>query len=529
MKLNFNILIIIVAITVILTRVVNLNSNPPHLSNDEISIAYDAYSVLNTLRDEYGNFLPLSFRSHNTYKAPLTAYLTIPSVAVLGNNNLAARIPTTILGILTVLVLGLLVFELTKNKELGLLSAFILGISPIHILSSRMAFESTNGLFFFTLGIYLFYLSLRKKLNILVLTSFISFALSLYAYHTEWVFTPAICVALLSINRKFLFNRKIFYIGTIIFLILISPLFVDFLNNLQASSRAVTDNILKDPILANKIENPNIAIWHKASYTAQAFIEKYSAYYNLSYIFFNGSNLLAKDDPLQVGLFLSPFLPFFLFGIIKVGQIFKDKSSFIYILLITSPITASLTLGAQSNSRNLVSTIPIVIVCAVGLFIYWKSVKTIWKIVFVLILAISFLYFLAIFYFHFPRDHAEGYQYGYEQIANFIKPRYNDFDKIIIDPRFGPLNMYSGVPHLYIPYFTYLDPIKLQQRKFLKHGSSFDKYEIRDYYWNEEIEKNTLIVVPTSNPPTDLWKVKFVHEVTMPDSKPAFYLYILSE
>lgn len=527
MRLTFNTLVVIVASLVILTRFTNLGSNPPHLSNDEISIAYDAYSVLKTLRDEHNHFLPLSFQSHNTYKAPLTIYLTIPSIAIFGNTNAAARIPTAILGSLTILVLGLLVFELTNNKYLSLLSSFILSISPIHILASRMAFESTNALFFFVAALYLFFLSLRTKFGLFIIVSSILFALSIYSYHTEWVFTPFTLAVLFLLYHKSILKKKTYYIGIILFFILITPLFVDFLNNLQNSTRATTDNILKDPVIANKIEDPNTPFWHKASFTTQAILEKYSAYYNLSYLFLTGSNLLSKDDPFQAGLFLSPFLPFFLFGIFKIKALFKEKSNIIYILLITSPITASLTLGAQSNSRNLISTVPISIACAVGIFVFWRSVKSIWKLIYTAILIIAFMYFFAIFYYHFPKSNAEGFQYGYEQIALFIKPRYQDFKKIIIDPRFGPGNMYSGVPHLYIPFFTYLNPIELQQRKLLRHGSSFDKYEIREYYWNEEIEKDTLIVVPISNPPNEFFKLRFLYEVALPDSKPAFYIYSL--
>lgn len=525
MILSFKKLFIAVTILTISTRFINLGYNPPHLSNDEISIAYDAYSILKTGRDEYNHPFPLSFRSHNTYKAPLATYLTAPFIAILGNTNIAARLPTTILGSLTVLVLGLLVFELTGNKYLSLLSSFMLAISPIHILTSRMAYEATLALFFFVLAIYLFFRGLRKKSIFFIISSFVSFALSIYGYHTEWIYSPFIIGVLLLSNLKSPMKKSVFLISIILLLILLTPLIVDTLSNLQNSTRASTENILKDQSIVRKIENPNILLWHKVSFASQAVLEKYSSYSNLSYIFFTGYKLLPEGDPFQVGLFLFPFLPFFIFGIYKVKTLYKERSYFIYILLFTSPITASFTSGTQSTSRNLISTIPIAITCAVGGFVFWQSAKVIWKVFFTAILIVTLLYFFAIFYYHFPKDHAEGFQYGYEQIAQFIKPRYRQFNKIIIDPRFGPVNMYSGVPHLYIPYFTYLDPTKLQQRKFLKNGSSFDKYEIREYYWNEKPEKDTLIVVPVSNSPNDIFKFKFIYEIDLLNSKPAFYLF----
>lgn len=529
MNSTFKLLVILVTTLTILTRFTNLSLIPPHLSNDEISIAYDAYSISKTLRDEHNKFLPLSFQSHNTYKAPLAIYLTIPMVAIFGNTDFAARAPSAFFGSLTVLVLGFLVFELSKNKSLSLLSAFMLSISPMHILTSRMAYEANIALFFLTAGIYLFFLSLKKNNNILIVLSFVSFALSLYGYHTEWVFTPFIIGTLLALNYKTILQKSTYLPGVAIFVILITPLFLDFLNNLQTTTRASTENILKDPSLARMLESSNFVFWQKASLILQAVLEKYSSYFNLSYLFFTGYNLLPQGDPFQVGVFLFLFLPFFLFGITKVRSNFMGNSKLIYILLITSPITASLTSGPQSTSRNLVSAIPISIISAVGVWEFLKSAKLIWKAVFVITLAVSFLYFLAIFYYHFPKDHAEGFQYGYKQIALFIKPRYQDFEKIIIDPRFGPANMYSGVPHLYIPYFTYLDPAQLAHRKQNIQSSSFDKYEIREINWNGNIEKDILYVVPASNPPNESLKLNKIYEVILPDQKPAFYLYTKSQ
>src|SRR3989338_8871915 len=106
-------LIVIIAVITIFTRFYGLESVPSHLGNDEISIAYDAYSVARTFRDEHNNYLSLSFQSHNTYKAPLYGYLTAPLTLILPNNATTVRLPSALAGSLTVLFLGLLVLELT--------------------------------------------------------------------------------------------------------------------------------------------------------------------------------------------------------------------------------------------------------------------------------------------------------------------------------------------------------------------------------------------------------------------------------
>lgn len=528
MKNNFNILLGIVAIITILTRFIGLNLIPNNLSNDEISIAWDAYSISKTLKDEHNHFLPLSFQSHDTYKAPLTIYLTIPSTIILGNNEIAARIPSALLGSLTVLFIGLLVFELSKNKYLGLFSSLVLSISPMHILTSRMIYEPNIGLFFFTLGLYLFFLSLRIANFFIIFGSFFAFVLSVYSYHTHWVFTPLIITLLFLIYRKSLYRKSQYIFGVTLFLLLVVPIFSDFLNNLHSTTRASTENILRDPSIIKKLENSNFALWQKLSFMLQIFIDKYSSYFNLSYLFFTGYNFLPKDDPFQLGVFLFVFLPFLFIGIVNIKPFFKEHSKFIYLLFFLSPLTASLTSGPQSTSRNLVSLIPLSIVCSVGILVFWKNVSNIWKKTFMILLAISFLYFLVIFYYHFPKDSGEGFQYGYKQIALFIKPRYHQYSQIIIEQRFGPNNMYSGIPHLYIPYFTNLDPTKIPSGKRTKQYIFFDKYQIRDINWNnEQIKKNTLYVVPVSNLPPAKLNLQQLYDVTLPNLQPAFYIYTL--
>lgn len=522
-KKIFLIIFVIILLTISL-RFININSVPPHLSNDEISIGYDAYSVLKTLKDGHNHFLPLSFQSYNTFKAPITIYLTIPSIAIFGNNNFAVRAPSAILGSLTVLIIGLLVFELSKNKGLSLACAFILAITPYHILTSRMAFEPNIALFFFITGIYLFFVFIRNKSPLLLFLSTLSFALSIYGYHTEWIYTPFIMAFLLITNRKLVWQKKLLFIWAFfLFLILLFPIFSDYLNNLNSSTRANTETLLKEVHLSNKLSDPQYLPLQKIIFIFQVFWEKYSSYFNLSFIFFTGLELLQKYDPFEIGLFLFPLLPLFFIGIIYSKEFFKQNSTLLYTLVLSAPIIPSLTLGPQSHSRNLISVIPISIFCGVGLMFILK--KIVWKIIFWSFFTLSFVYFLIIFFYHFPKDAAQNYEYGYEQIADYIKPRFREFKTIIIDPRFGSHYIYSGVPHMYIPFYTYLDPTKLQNAVNNKEGSFFDKYQIREIDWKKEkIQREALYILPADNAPLDV-KLEKIYTITLPNMTPAFYLY----
>ena len=47
----------------LLVRVLFLSSHPSGFTPDEASFGYDAYSILKTGRDQWGNFLPITLKS----------------------------------------------------------------------------------------------------------------------------------------------------------------------------------------------------------------------------------------------------------------------------------------------------------------------------------------------------------------------------------------------------------------------------------------------------------------------------------
>src|SRR3989344_6658242 len=175
-NLSFYILIVIICIAAVL-RFYKLASVPPSLYWDEASLGYNAYSILKTLHDEHGKFLPLTnFAAFGDYKPPGYIYATVPSIAIFGLNEFATRFPSAFFGVLTVILTYFLTKklfsegyqkyqkyeeyqELSSKREksargtrdtrgtldtpqiIALLSALMLAISPWHIQFSRGAFE----------------------------------------------------------------------------------------------------------------------------------------------------------------------------------------------------------------------------------------------------------------------------------------------------------------------------------------------------------------------------------------------------
>ena len=134
-------------------RLYKIDKNPVSLFGDELDVGYQALSLLKTGRDYSGNFLPMHLQSLAEWRTPLYIYASIPTVAIFGISPFGVRLPAAIFGILGILVTYFLAKELTKNKYISLISAFLLTILPWHILYSRTGFEVTMLYTFFFAGI----------------------------------------------------------------------------------------------------------------------------------------------------------------------------------------------------------------------------------------------------------------------------------------------------------------------------------------------------------------------------------------
>ncbi len=70
-------LLLAIVILATVLRIWGIGQYPVGLNADEAAIGYNAYSLLQTGKDEYGKSFPLSIRSFDDYKPPLYAYLTV--------------------------------------------------------------------------------------------------------------------------------------------------------------------------------------------------------------------------------------------------------------------------------------------------------------------------------------------------------------------------------------------------------------------------------------------------------------------
>src|SRR3989339_1195085 len=183
-------------------RLFLLGSVPASLNWDEISMGVSANSILQTGMDEWGEKLPIFFRSYGEWKSAVYIYLLVPFIKVLGLNAWAVRLPSALAGILAVYLTYLIGKKLYSDK-VGLWASFFLAVSPWHLLLSRPAFEANVSLTLILAGLYFFLQFSQKSKIYLLISSAIAFGLAPHTYNSAKVVVPILVLYLIWRTRLY--------------------------------------------------------------------------------------------------------------------------------------------------------------------------------------------------------------------------------------------------------------------------------------------------------------------------------------
>ncbi len=456
---------------------------PPSLNWDEVSIGYNAFSILKTGKDEWNQPFPIHFKSYGEYKLPVQVYASIPGIYFLGLNELGIRITPVVYGTLTVLIMFFLGRALFQSSAAGLISAFLLGISPWHIQLTRASFESSLATFFITVGIWVLVKGFKDKKWLVV--SMIPFALSVFTYNSARIFTPLFLFIVLVIYRKSLLKyKKIILLSLISFIILLLPL-TPYLLSGERSARYKLVSITDDPGLIPRInENrgnsrlpqplPRV-IHNKVTYITFYFTRNYLAHFTPQFLFISGAPHKQHhvQNMGQLYYFQAPFLLVGLFALFYLKNRFKG-------LLIAWVLLAFIPVAVTQDSiphglRTLIAAPFYQLVCALGFVFslrWFKNFSTILKIVSIfmltLIIAVSASYYLDQYYRVYPLSYSRDWQYGNKQAVDFINKQAKNYDLIVFTRHYGE-------PHMFTLFYLNYDPAMYQ------NDSGLVRFETHDW------------------------------------------------
>lgn len=471
-----------------------LTSNPPSLNWDEVSHGYNAYSILKTGMDQWGQKFPiLNFRAYGDYPTTLNLYLTIPFIAIFGLTEFAIRFPHAIMGTLTIISVFFLTYGITKKKTISLLTALLVAVGPWYVFASRFVLQSNLSVFLLITAAAMFVN--RDKCKCLLSLSFVSLFLTLFAYHTTRIFSPLIILGALAIYRKEISN-KIIYFFVAVFLafstyILLNPgatargnvLFIIDQGAINKIEQSRTNSKL--PVIISKL------LYNRPIYFAEKFVKNYIGYFSPNFLFLKGGTQYQFSVP-NSGLIYPFGLPFFYIGLaILLYKSFSKNSNeegnnykLILLWLILSPIPASLTNESFTVIRaTTMLPIPeILISIAVYEFAQkvFKKNSILLISVFILLMSLATGEYLLNYFTNYRTNYSWSWQYGYKEIANYIKLHYEDYDKIVITKKYGE-------PHEFLLFYLKWNPINFYE----------DKNKIAffqsNWFWVDEFDKFSFV------------------------------------
>lgn len=530
--------LLLVLILAAILRFYQLGSNPPSLDWDETAHGYNAYSILKTGRDEYGYKLPLYFRSFDDYKPPIYTYLVVPSVFVFGLNDFAVRLPSALLGTLAVLFTYLMSYELFRRKDIALLSALFLTISPWHLQFSRVAFETNSATFWSVLGTWAFLKGVQaQKLKLTAWMSLAAFAFgaNLFMYHNARVFIPIFSLMLLILYRKELTkNLKFLVLPAVITLIYIAALlpilfsisgqlrykgttiFADVTPQFRAADQIAMDTEAGQGIIGKILHNRRFAY-------VPILIDNYLSHFRPTYLFFTAD--MDRHHAPEVGLLYLWDLPFILAGIyflLKKDFDIKIKVIIFWWFLI-APVASSVTWGVPHSLRSEIYLPTYQIFSAIGvltLLSYTKK-KIIPAAVF-FALFLSFVFYLHQYYKHMPVEFSKAWMYGRKEAAEFTEQEKGKYDRIIVSTKLEQ-------PHEFWLYYLKYDPKVYQQEGgtasggYLEDRNKFDKYQFKPIeYEKQKQEQKTLFVTTAGELPGGSKTLKVINYLNGQD---AIYIF----
>lgn len=526
MKSKVFLLLGVIVFVAAFLRFFDITKVPPSLTWDETAWGYNAYSLGQDGKDEFGRFLPLTYiESFGDFKPPVYAYLSILPVKIFGLNEFSTRAASAFFGTLTVFLTFFLARKIfpRTGSALGLLSAGVLAISPWHILLSRAAFEANVATFFIVLGVYLFLVSLERKWFITLST--LSFVVSMYTFNTARIVSPLLLLGLVFANRKYMFDnmRKEFAAAAIVGAVVFFPLLL-FLLTPQARLRFAEVNIFSDGVVVERanlqIQNDNNALWSNFLHNRRlGYAVEYLKHYfdNLTpeflFIKGDGNPKFSIQDVGQIYIFE---IPFFIAGILFL---FRKREGHWWIIpywLIVGIIPAA-TARETPHALRIETVLPTFqILTAIGIYYVYKllstiryrvfSIKTYFLVssIYLLFAIFNVSYFFHNYFLHYPKTYSAEWQYGYRDAIHYINQNEKNFENIIFTEDLGR-------PYIYALFYEKYNPQKFREEAKVDrealgfvHVRSFGKYKfVKGVLDNLVRNQNNLYIDKPNRVPKD--------------------------
>jgi 4-amino-4-deoxy-L-arabinose transferase-like glycosyltransferase len=412
-------------------RVYDLKELPPGLFCDEAGNGYNAYSLLETGRDENGALFPLYIWSFGVaYKNPVFIYAAAVPIAALGLNEASVRLTSALFGILAVLGIAVLGCRI-GGLATGLLAALMLAVCPWHLHFSRIAFELIAFPSVFLFAFAALVAGVRGRPRMLPVAAGL-FSLCLYTYGPAKLFVPLFVLAavLLYARRLWAVARWTLIAGVVAAAVALPVVVFDI------AHRDRSQQYLK-----------NTTSWQSEQTlqeNATRVAAQYRKFFEPRFLFEQGESLLRHALP-GFGE-----LPWALAPLLAVGVLWalwwkNPEGKLVLWWLLLYPIAPSLMDEVPSASRGFIGAAGFSLLAAGGAGALLKTVRVVLRrpLIVVPLQVVTALALLAVLgeetwrYWQaytttYPAQAADAFQYGYRQTIDYMESRRGDYDLLLL-------------------------------------------------------------------------------------------------
>lgn len=510
-------------------RIYKIATVPPGLNQDETAIGYNAYSILVTGRDEWGEKYPLYFKSFGDNKLPIYIYITVISEKFFGLNEYSVRLPSAIAGTLAVPLLFLLLNVLTGKFSLSYLSALLLTFTPWHIQFSRSGFEVNLALTTAILGVFLLILATKLKNIFILILSLLAFSICLYTYNQTRLLSPLLLVSVAAVYHKELLSLKFknLAISIVIFTIILLPFMLSFLSEagfFSAKSALVTssDIVARIVDLRSYADNlPDLYLkffYNKYLNVFFQYLQNLASLISGEFFFVKGSTHPNQGIG-NAGLFYLFQLPLFITGVVLFLKGKERKLLIFWLWLLIGLFTLALSKEVPHATRGYFMVVPITVFSALGLLYFVDVVKLLQSHKLRMLILVSATLFIFVnlqfyfvsYYFRFPITFAPLWKSADKELVGFLSTVDSSYENIIIDNKTDPIYTNFLFYSKYPPK-KFLEEVKRFNDGDLVKAKSWGKYEIRDINWDSEaVSPNNLIVTNDKYAPKNISIFKYFY------------------
>ncbi len=431
-----NIVLVLICLLFLVTRIYRVDSIPESVYWDEASIGYNAYSILLTGKDEWGEFLPLHFRAFGEFKLPVYIYSVVISEFFFGLTNFAIRLPAIIFGLLSVIGIYFVTLRLTNNRTLSLLSSFTFSITPWFFIFSRTGYEATAGLAFFIWSLYFLILSFQNY-KLLILSTML-FIVSMYSYNSFRILSPLILGPFLI---YFLLKKKFVHVLIPIIFILLSIL----------------------PIYKLYSKDSGLARFNTVG--SNNYISNFLKNFSPTYLFLEGDINPRSQVPKHGQVYYLDSL-FIILGVLYILKTKNLKLYFILMFLLLAPIPASITKENPHALRAILTSPILSVISAMGIYFVSKNNRLI-----LVFISVLYLLFFGNYFYRFINE--------YNNISSSAWQL--EYKEIFKNQKSGCISDEFAQPYIFALYYNKFDPNEFVTTKKLNPVSDWGFSTVKSF------------------------------------------------